>query len=59
VLEGAGDSRAGDVELLIAGDRVAANAISPLLARSAPVSRLNIVVLPAPFGPISPRISPT
>src|SRR5690349_622971 len=30
----------------------------PAVGRSTPVSRLNNVVLPAPLGPISPRISP-
>ena len=30
----------------------------PVLACSAPVRRLNIVLLPAPLGPIRPRISP-
>ena len=34
------------------------NWMRPALACSAPVSRLNIVLLPAPFGPIRPRISP-
>src|SRR5947199_124843 len=31
---------------------------SPLSARSMPVMMLTKVVMPAPFGPISPRISP-
>jgi hypothetical protein len=33
-------------------------AISPEVTSSAPEMRLNIVLLPAPFGPIKPRISP-
>ncbi len=31
---------------------------SPRVSGSSPLIRLNIVLLPAPFGPISPRISP-
>src|SRR5208283_3565883 len=34
------------------------NAIVPWVNGSAPQIRLNIVLLPAPLGPISPRISP-
>ena len=32
--------------------------IEPDVAPSAPETQLNIVVLPEPFGPIRPRISP-
>src|SRR5215470_11556067 len=32
--------------------------IEPRVGMSAPASRLNVVLLPEPFGPISPRISP-
>src|SRR3989304_6039048 len=35
------------------------NRIPPLSGRSNPVIRLNTVVLPAPLGPINPRISPS
>src|SRR6266498_2693131 len=34
------------------------NTISPDVSGSAPEIRLNIVLLPAPFGPMRPRISP-
>ena len=34
------------------------NVIAPLEGGVRPLSKLNIVVLPAPFGPISPKISP-
>src|SRR5262245_4936347 len=34
------------------------NCISPESGTSAPLMRLNKVVLPDPFGPITPRISP-
>jgi hypothetical protein len=33
-----------------------AKVTSPLLARKAPVTTLNKVVLPAPFGPITPMM---
>ena len=32
--------------------------IAPLVACSTPVTRLKVVDLPAPFGPIKPMISP-
>jgi hypothetical protein len=34
------------------------NEIEPPSAGSTPVIRLNMVLLPAPLGPMSPRISP-
>ncbi len=34
------------------------NSTSPRVIGSTPVTRLNVVLLPAPFGPISPMISP-
>src|SRR5579871_5714568 len=45
----------------LAGQRVTglpANRISPPSGRSAPATRPNVVVLPEPFGPSRPRISP-
>ena len=35
------------------------NRTDPALGRSAPAIRLNVVLLPEPFGPIRPRISPS
>src|SRR5512140_254426 len=35
------------------------NWIDPLLGASAPAIRLKVVLLPDPFGPIKPRISPS
>jgi hypothetical protein len=35
------------------------NLIEPAVGGSAPEMQLNSVVLPEPFGPISPRISPS
>src|ERR1700722_1787128 len=32
--------------------------IAPAFGRSVPAIRLNVVLLPEPFGPINPRISP-
>ena len=54
-----GDAEAGD---LARGERIDAlaeqRAPSPRVAGSTPVTRLKVVDLPAPFGPIRPRISP-
>ena len=58
-LEGARDAEPGDAMRGPAGDgRGRWKRIAPASGRSAPEIRLSTVVLPEPFGPIRPTISP-
>ena len=59
VLERAGDARLGDL-VGLAGPTIdrPSSTISPPVGRNTPVTQLNSVVLPAPLGPMIPKIWP-
>ena len=57
-LEGAADAEPRDAVQLQSDQRVPSSVAVPALAGSTPFSTLNSVVLPAPFGPMMPRMVP-
>ena len=57
-LEGAGNPHPADDVRLLTGDGLALYRILPDVGRRIPEMTLNRVVLPEPFGPIIPRMSP-
>ena len=57
-LEGAADAAVDDAVRGDAAISAPSNRIDPAVGTSVPDSMLKIVLLPEPFGPIRPRISP-